>query len=117
MKPFWVASPMAARDVYQRVPKEYGWAYKTVKTMLARLVKKGALKYRPIGNAYLYEPAFTKEELQQAAMESFVRHVVNGSLATFAASLAGILSAEELRSARLELVRLERLKKNEKPKP
>ena len=84
--------------------------------MLARLVKKGALKYRRIGNAYLYEPAFTKEEFQKAATASFVRRVVNGSLVSFAMALAATLSAEELRFVRLELARLERLRTSVLPR-
>ena len=46
MKPLWQHGPMAARNIYDEVPDRYGWAYKTVKTMLARLVKGTVVLWR-----------------------------------------------------------------------
>ncbi len=57
MKVFWDLGPMAARDVYAALPRDCSWAYKTVKTLLSRLVAKEALAYDQIGNSYLYRPA------------------------------------------------------------
>ena len=57
MKIFWDRGPLAARDVYAQLPKKRGWAYKTVKTLLSRLVAKEALAYDQVGNSYLYRPA------------------------------------------------------------
>ena len=67
MKPLWTHGPLAARDVYEKVPDGYGWAYKTVKTMLARLVKKGALAYDQVGNSYLYRPVYSREAMVREA--------------------------------------------------
>ena len=41
MKILWDRGPLAARDVFAALPPEIEWAYKTVKTLLARLVAKG----------------------------------------------------------------------------
>ncbi len=41
MKVLWDHGALAARDVFGRLPKRHGWAYKTVKTLLSRLVAKG----------------------------------------------------------------------------
>lgn len=54
MKIFWDKGPMEARDVFAAIPENHGWAYKTVKTLLSRLVAKGTLDYDLIGNSYLY---------------------------------------------------------------
>ena len=107
LKPLWDNGPMAARDIYERVSEEHDWAYKTVKTMLARLVKKGALVYDQIGNSYLYRPAFDREEMTGAATRSFVRRVFDGALNPFVAHFAEHASPEELQAIRAELARIE----------
>jgi len=107
MKPLWDRGPMAARDIYQAVPADFGWAYKTVKTMLARLVRKGALGYDQIGNSYLYRPVYSRREMTRAATGSFVRRVFDGALQPFLAHFAEHVSQDELKALRAELKRIE----------
>ena len=66
LKPLWEHGPLAARDIYALVSQTQDWAYKTLKTMLARLVKKGALDYDQIGNSYLYRAVYSREETTRA---------------------------------------------------
>ena len=42
MQALWGRHPATARDVLEQVERETAWAYTTVKTLLARLVEKGA---------------------------------------------------------------------------
>lgn len=70
MKLFWQRGPMAARDVYAALPNERDWAYKTVKTLLSRLVAKQALAYDQVGNSYLYRAIVDRERM--------TRHEVRG---------------------------------------
>jgi BlaI family penicillinase repressor len=113
LKPLWDSGPMAARDIYREVPDRFGWAYKTVKTMLARLVKKGALTYEQIGNSYLYRPAFSREEMTREATQSFVKRVFDGALSPFLAHFADQVSKSDLKRLREELARLEAAKERE----
>lgn len=113
MKPLWENGPMAARDIYQAVPDEQDWAYKTLKTMLARLVKKGALTYDQIGNSYLYRPVFSREEITRSTMGSFVDRVFDGALQPFLAYFAEAVDEDELKLLRAELARIERERKEE----
>lgn len=108
LKPMWERGPMAARDIFEHVSREHDWAYKTVKTMLARLVKKGALRYDQIGNSYLYQPAFNRPEMTRAATRSFVRRVFDGALHPFIAHFAEHVSHEELQQIKKELTRIEK---------
>lgn len=108
LKPLWDSGPMAARDIYDRVSEENDWAYKTVKTMLARLVRKGALTYDQIGNSYLYRPAFEREEMTGVATRSFIRRVFDGALNPFVAHFAEHASPEELQAIKAELIRIEK---------
>lgn len=107
LKPLWDEGPMAARDIFRRVPPDRAWAYKTVKTLITRLVKKGALTFEQIGNSYLYAPAFTREEMTGAATRSFVERVFDGALQPFVAHFARQASPEEIRALRIELSRIE----------
>lgn len=113
MKPLWDHGPMAARDIYAAIPESQGWAYKTVKTLLARLVQKGALDFDQVGNSYLYKPVYTREEITRAAADSFVQRVFDGAMNPFMAYFAESASPEELKAMRRELERLEREKRQE----
>ena len=81
MRPLWKQSPMAARDVFAALPEGHGWATKTVKTLLSRLVAKGALEYEQIGNSYLYRPVHSREQLARKEVRGFLARVLDGSLA------------------------------------
>lgn len=108
MKPLWRHGPLAARDIYEHLPKDYGWAYKTVKTMLARLVKKGALEYDQIGNSYLYRAVYSRRQMTREATGSFIQRVFDGALSPFLAHFVEHASKDEIRALRAELDRLEK---------
>jgi len=110
MKPLWEQGPMAARDIFAAIPEEQGWAYNTVKTMLARLVKKGALAYDQVGNSYLYRAVHSREDITSAATGSFIQRVFDGALTPFLANFAQNATADEIRQLRKELEQVEREK-------
>ena len=83
MKPFWEKGSLAARDLFASISSSNKWSCKTVKTMLARLVKKGALEYTQVGNSYLYNPRFSKDEMIKAEVKKFSHHILGGSLRPF----------------------------------
>ena len=61
MKAVWDAQPVPASDVVDRLAAERGWAPRTVKTMLNRLVAKGALGYEVDGKrTFANTPAMVK---------------------------------------------------------
>jgi BlaI family penicillinase repressor len=72
MKVLWTRGPSAARDLFSNLPADHGWAYKTVKTLLSRLVAKNAVGYEQIGNSYLYRA--------EVAQDSMTRQEVRGVL-------------------------------------
>ncbi len=116
MKPLWRHGPLAARDVFAHVPDSYGWAYETVKSMLLRLVKKGAIEYDRVGNSYLYRAAHTRREMSGAATRSFIRRVFDGGLTPFYAQFIEESSAEEIAFLKEQLARHETAKKPKKGK-
>jgi BlaI family penicillinase repressor len=80
MKILWERGPLAARDVYAALPREADWAYRTVKTLLSRLVAKGALAFEQIGNSYLYRPAVPRDQMTRQEIRGLVDRVVTGAV-------------------------------------
>lgn len=81
MKTLWDHGPLAARDVFARLPDPRGWAYKTVKTLLSRLVAKNAVAYDQIGNSYLYRPAVDRDSATKQEVRSVFQRMVSQAFA------------------------------------
>lgn len=96
MQAVWNRAPASARDVLDEVGAETGWAYTTVKTMLARLVEKGALSEGRQANINIYEPRITRNEARGSALRSLVERAFDGTFG----SLFQHLIKEERLSAR-----------------
>ncbi len=110
MEVVWADSPATAMRVSLVLGDAEGWKPQTVKTLLGRLVKKGALRYETEGNRYLYSPAVTREAAVAAATGSFLDLVARGSIAPLLAQLVesrAPLQAEELAALRAVLKRAE----------
>ena len=104
MNVVWERHPACARDVLEALEEQTGWAYTTVKTMLDRLVEKGALTMRKRANLGLYEPAVSRGEARTAAVRSLLDRAFEGAFG----SLFQHLAKEERLGAR-DRERLERL--------
>jgi BlaI family penicillinase repressor len=81
MNVLWTRSPLTASEVADELCDRMRWHPKTVKTLLGRLVKKGALRYREEGNHYVYSPAFARRRFVAEASRSFIDRVFGGRLA------------------------------------
>ena len=95
MNAIWKAHPATARETCERLPRDVDWAYTTVKTMLTRLVEKGALKEAKRGNASLYDPVLTRRQARLAALRSVASDAFDGAFG----SLMHFLAEEEKLSA------------------
>jgi BlaI family penicillinase repressor len=81
MRVVWAKHPITAAEVIDRLSvADPSWHPKTARTLLARLVQKGALGYKPQSRTYVYEPLVTERECIAVASESFVARVLGGSL-------------------------------------
>ncbi len=98
MKVVWDRAPVPAADVVDRLAAERGWAPRTVKTMLNRLVAKGALAYDVEGKRFLYRATVPRDACVRQESRSFLSRVFGG--ATGAALLHFVeqhdLTAEEI---------------------
>lgn len=81
MRIVWDRHPITAAEIIERlVRQDATWHPKTVRTLLARLVKKRALDYEAQGRLYVYEPRVSERDCVAAASDSFLGRVFGGSL-------------------------------------
>ena len=62
MRVLWSSGPATANEVVARLEGVRDWDPKTVRTLINRLIKKGALGYEKEGRAYRYHPRLAREE-------------------------------------------------------
>lgn len=77
----WQNQPAEASDVMQALGAEHAWSDATVKTMLHRLVKKGALATETVGKKFRYRSAVKKQDCVRTASRSFLDRVFGGNAA------------------------------------
>ena len=73
MRVLWAKSPLTANEVVERLAGKTKWKPKTVKTLIDRLVKKGAVKFEKEGRRHKYYPAVGRAECVATERRSFVR--------------------------------------------
>jgi len=72
----WRESPVAATAVLAALGPKRDWTLATVRTLLRRLVGKGALEQKAEGKRYLYSPRISKEECIRRESDSFLDRVL-----------------------------------------
>lgn len=88
MDVLWAESPLAASDVAQALEVSKDWNIRTVKTLLARLVEKGALSTEVDGRRYLYAPLISKDSYAASATRRLSERLFGGRAAPLVAHLA-----------------------------
>ena len=83
MESLWERGAGTATDLQRALEPSQGWAYSTVKTMLDRLVDKGFVRARRVGNVYEYSPRVKRESVVSRVMEDVVGRLLEGSVAAF----------------------------------
>jgi BlaI family penicillinase repressor len=112
MKVLWEAGPAAARDVIAALPKEAAWSPKTVKTLLSRLVAKGAVDYEQIGNSYLYRAVAARDQMTRREIRGVVSRVVSEAVSPVLAHFI-----EEADLSEEEIQRLKQLLDDKRTSP
>lgn len=88
MEVLWQRSPQTAAQVCDAVCKQRGWSIPTVKTLLSRLVQKGALATQPDGRRYLYTPLIARSDYVGTESKRLVERLFGGRAAPLFAHLA-----------------------------
>jgi len=102
MNLIWQSGPIDAAKVVERLAAANDWSSATVKTMLHRLVKKGALSHQAHGKKYLYRASVRRHDCIRKASRSFLERVFGGEAAPALLHLVKTskLSADEVAELR-----------------
>ncbi|MEM9740684.1 MAG: BlaI/MecI/CopY family transcriptional regulator [Pseudomonadota bacterium] len=109
MRVVWARPGLSAADIHTALEGDQNWSRQTVKTLLARLTEKGALKAEPEGRRFLYSALLRQTDYEARATERFVDKVYRGRAAPLVAHLADSKGLTDDDIAELESL-IERLK-------
>ncbi|MEO6581935.1 MAG: BlaI/MecI/CopY family transcriptional regulator [Sphingomicrobium sp.] len=84
----WEESPLGATDIADRVPATRGWSLATVKTLLSRLLAKGAVSAESEGRRFSYRPAVERETIAAGQADRLVDRLFGGRVSPLVAQLA-----------------------------
>jgi BlaI family transcriptional regulator, penicillinase repressor len=98
IKAVWDAEPCTAPDIRQKLQRQTGWTYSTVRTIMDRMVLKGLLNAEKAQHPTLYRSAVTRQQAQRGELFYALKHAFNGALTPMVQCLldSGNLSAREL---------------------
>ena len=85
MEVLWGQHPLAAEDVIARLPGGTDWAEATVKTLLNRLLNKGAIAAAKDGRRYLYTPLVQRDQWLLEESRSLIERLFDGRVAPLVA--------------------------------
>ena len=88
MEALWEKSPQTAAEVCETVCSQRDWSMPTVKTLLSRLVAKGALATEPDGRRFLYSPVLERGDYVGGESRRLVDRLFGGRAAPLFAHLA-----------------------------
>ena len=87
MKLLWQAGDaLPVTEIRETLQRTRGWEATTVKTLVSRLVSKGALRQER-RNVYYYSPLITERDYNAWATDSLIRRLYNGSARELVAAL------------------------------
>src|SRR5437868_14279682 len=81
IKVLWENGPLTAGQVVEALSGANNWRPRTIKTLLARLVKKGAVRCDAQDRRYLYRAVLTRQSATRREARSFLTRVFDGALA------------------------------------
>ena len=81
MKALWEHGPLTSGEVVQKLAEaDHDWAPRTIKTLLARLVKKGAAAMQRQEKRVLYVARVNREAVARRESRSFLHRVFDGAV-------------------------------------
>lgn len=106
MEAVWAAGPdgLGAEAILTATGAEQGWSESTVRTLIHRLIRKGALESRRQGGGVAYAPRVTREAWVTTESQSLLDRLFGGDVAALVAHVS-----RERRLAPADVARLRRL--------
>ena len=85
MEALWQRSPQSAEEVVAALAAAHDWQEATVKTLLNRLLNKGAVEASKDGRRYLYTPVLKREDWLTRESKGLLDRLFGGRVAPLVA--------------------------------
>ncbi len=85
MEVLWQRSPQTSEEVVAALGQRQEWQEATIKTLLSRLLNKGAIEAQKDGRRYLYSPTLRREDWVMCESESLLARLFDGRVAPLVA--------------------------------
>lgn len=99
MKALWEEAPLSIASILERLPRKPKPAYTSVLTVVQAMEKKGYVRHKQVGKAYLYEPTLKKSDFEKTEVAKAAKRIFNADPMGLAINLVKNehLSKDELR--------------------
>ena len=78
MEVLWREAPRSSEEIVAALQRASDWHEKTIRTLLGRLLRKGAVRAERDGRRYFYAPVLTREQWQAQESRSLLDRVFGG---------------------------------------
>ena len=85
MEALWRRAPLSVTETFESLGSGADWHVKTVRTLLDRLVRKGAVDKRKIHGVYVFSPIPRREQCVREEGSSFLSRFFRGDTASMIA--------------------------------
>lgn len=89
MEIVWASGPATVGQIVDAIPERERTAYNTVQTMMKILERKGFVRHRAVGRAFVYESIVDRESAARTALSQVVQRFFGGSPRELALNLIG----------------------------
>ncbi len=80
MKIIWTDHPIMASEIINILKEKTDWKPKTIKTLINRLLTKGAIGFEKSGREYNYYPLMEEADFVKTESRLFVKRLFGGSM-------------------------------------
>jgi predicted transcriptional regulator len=104
MEVLWRAHPLTTEEVVAVLKTRQSWQESTIKTLLNRLLRKGAISAEKAGRRYSYSPLLEREQWISTESEGLLERLFGGRIAPLVAHFS-----EQRKLTRRDIAELKRL--------
>ena len=79
MKIIWKKNPVMASEIINALTEKTDWKPKTIKTLINRLLNKGAIDYEKSGREYNYYPTIEEADFVKTESRIFLKRIFEGA--------------------------------------
>ena len=102
MKLLWDRSPQRSEEIVAALAPAQGWTETTIRTLLTRLVKKGAVNVKGKPRQYEYSPVVSKADYLHQESAGLIHRLFDGQVGPFVAQFS---EREKLSKADIALLK------------